>query len=80
MMVDTPAKTPTYKFEPWVLYDEDQHPLPISEPPCNRCVHWHPVRQYAVRGEFSGVTLCHAPSMNTDFSCFFGRVIPEDKR
>ena len=64
---------------PWETYKADGSLLDIPEivePPCKNCIHWRPQRVYEAqitpgRGQyFEGVRLCHAPAMESDFSCF----------
>lgn len=57
------------KWQPWIDFEEEQEPLPISEPPCKHCEHWNPIKDYR-DGMFSGVILCHYTKMCQDFSCF----------
>ena len=58
------------KWQPWIDYRSNETALPIDEPPCKHCEYWYPVRVFNSRGRFDGVTLCHSPNMESDFSCF----------
>ena len=47
--------------------------LPITNPPCNKCLHWRPEVTFRDdhRGQVvDGVRLCHAKEMFHDFTCF----------
>ena len=44
--------------------------IDIKEPPCRWCNHFNPRIKTNSRGEYDGVSICSAPDMYHDFSCF----------
>lgn len=42
----------------------------ITESPCRYCKNFNPQRNFNKSGKYTGITICHAPVMFKDFSCF----------
>ncbi len=61
-------------WAPWDDFAVDTEiSIPIEAPPCAGCIHFRPVRRFAMVDDapvYEGVTLCHADGMCGDFSCF----------
>jgi len=70
-----------FEWKPWKTHKpKDPRPLrlPIEEPPCKHCLFFYPIAKTGFDEKskafrFSGVTICHAAEMFSDFSCFTKR-------
>lgn len=70
------------KWGQWEQYDIKAN---ITEPPCKDCNFFRPMIRHRTKSadlspQFSGVTLCWAKEMYSDFSCFKERIDTEDER
>ena len=61
------------KWQPWNLFNTKNPILSIddiSKPPCGECINFSPRAVTDEFGNYSGVRLCIAKKMYSDFSCF----------
>lgn len=63
-----------FKFEPWSVPPESINiSVDVEGPPCLHCKHWNPQVKHVPADDglqYDGIVICHAPSMEFDFSCF----------